>query len=257
MKAPNREVKVLRIFLALDAASLSSDALTSAIRLAGQLQAELTGLFIEDIDLLRSAQLPFSSEIIADSGRERLLTGNDIERSLRAWATQMQNTLTKEAEKAKIKYSFRTVRGRRLEALLSEADVSDLLIFARSRYRLTPALGETANIGLIYDGSLESQHGIAILGKLASKGLAHATLVNLDKKDSDYDIHHAAEWLTRQGITVSIHHPADKAIPALATLLKRQHASLLLVPSTCSLCKQSEQFNEMQKRLDCPLVIVR
>jgi hypothetical protein len=245
----------------MDAASHSIDALTSAIALAGQLEAELTGLFIEDIDLLRSAQLPFAREIIADSGRERLLTSADIERSLRAWSAEMQNTLIKEARKAQIKYSFRTVRGRRLEALMTESGVSDLLIFSRARYRLTPALDQATNIGLIYDGSEESQHGIAILGKLAAKGLAHVTLINTQTQkqaqEHKYDIHHGAEWLTQQGITVSMQNPADKSVAALVTLLKRVHASLLLVPANNELCKQSGQFRQLESRLDCPLVIVR
>lgn len=256
-----RKAKVLHIYLAMDAASHSSDALTSAISLARQLEAELTGLFIEDIDLLRSAQLPFASEIIADSGRERLLTGTNIERSLRAWSAEMQNTLIKEAGKARIKYSFRTVRGRRLEALMAESDISDLLIFARARYRLTPALNQAMNIGLIYDGSEESQHGIAILGKLAAKGLAHVTLINMETqqqaREPKYDIHHAAEWLTQQGIIVSQQNPADKSVLALVTLLKRVHASLLLVPANNELCKQTGQFRQLESRLDCPLVIVR
>jgi hypothetical protein len=245
----------------MDAASHSVDALTSAITLAGQLEAELTGLFIEDIDLLRSAQLPFASEIIADSGRERLLTSNDIERSLRAWSAEMQNTLINQARKAQIKYSFRTVRGRRLDAILTEAGVSDLLIFARPRYRLTPALSQATNIGLIYDGSEQSQHGVAILGKLAAKGLAHVTLINVEKQpqaqDSKYDIHHAAQWLTHRGMSVSLQNPADKSVPALVSLLKRHHASLLLVPANNELCKQSGQFRQLESRLECPLVIIR
>jgi hypothetical protein len=241
----------------MDAASHSTEALSSAITLAGQLQAELTGLFIEDIDMLQSAQFPFAREINADSGRERLLTGNEIERSLRAWAAQMQNMLSKEAQKAHIKYSFRTVRGHRLETLIAQAGISDLLIFARSRYRLTPPLSRTTNIGLFYDGSSESQHGVAILGKLAAKGLAHATLIDINNHDEDYDIHHAAEWLTRQGITVSIQQPDDNSIAVLATLLKKQHASLLLIPSTSIICQQPASFKELNSLLDCPLVIVR
>ena len=52
-----------RIVVALDASSHSHAALAAAVALAGRLQAELQGIFVEDVNLLRLAELPFAREV--------------------------------------------------------------------------------------------------------------------------------------------------------------------------------------------------
>ncbi|MBK7177644.1 MAG: universal stress protein [Chloroflexi bacterium] len=56
-------MKIQRILVALDASPHSLAALEAAIDLAERLDAELQGLFVEDINLLRLAQLPFAREL--------------------------------------------------------------------------------------------------------------------------------------------------------------------------------------------------
>ncbi|MGB7837261.1 MAG: universal stress protein, partial [Terrimicrobiaceae bacterium] len=56
-------MNIRRILVALDASAHSRAALEAACELALGLDAELSGLFVEDINLLRLAQLPFASEI--------------------------------------------------------------------------------------------------------------------------------------------------------------------------------------------------
>ncbi len=58
-----KQTAIQRILLALDASPQSVAALDTATELAGRLGAELTGLFVEDTDLLRMAALPFAAEI--------------------------------------------------------------------------------------------------------------------------------------------------------------------------------------------------
>ena len=63
MKEEARELVIRRILVALDASRHSLAALEAAAELAARLKAELVGLFVEDIDLLRLAGLPFAREI--------------------------------------------------------------------------------------------------------------------------------------------------------------------------------------------------
>ena len=49
-----------RILVALDASAHSHAALAAAVALAARLHAEIEGLFVEDINLLRLAELPFT-----------------------------------------------------------------------------------------------------------------------------------------------------------------------------------------------------
>ena len=57
-----------RILVAIDTSPHGSAALEAAARLATELRAELEGLFIEDINLLRLAGLPFAREIQLGDG---------------------------------------------------------------------------------------------------------------------------------------------------------------------------------------------
>ena len=97
----------------MDIGSQNLAARDIALSLAARLHAELIGLFVEDEDLLISAQFPFAREIIASYAAERKLDYADMERSLRAWSSQMQQQLAEQAQHINIKYSFRTFRGRK------------------------------------------------------------------------------------------------------------------------------------------------
>ena len=75
-----------RILVALDASRESDAALAAAAELAQQLDAELMGLFIEDIDLLNLAALPFSREVAVLSLSGRGLDPERVARELRSKA---------------------------------------------------------------------------------------------------------------------------------------------------------------------------
>jgi len=257
LKAPSREAKVLKILLALDAASQNQDAMESAIALATQLRAELIGLFVEDIELLRSAQLPFTSEVVADSGEERSLTSNHIEKSLRAWKNQMQALLTREAQKANIKCSFRTVKGRRIETLLSETGEYNLLIVSHARQQLIAPITKSDVVYLLFDGSSESHHGVAIISEMALQELRNVVLIDTCSEDIEYGAKKAAEWLTRHGVHVFVQKLSGDPAQSLPPLLKKYPAALLLVPAHFPLHHQPETLNALQKKLNCPVVIVR
>ena len=58
-----------RILVALDASPRSLAALSTAGALAAELDAELSGLFVEDINLQRLLALPFAREFCLLSGQ--------------------------------------------------------------------------------------------------------------------------------------------------------------------------------------------
>jgi hypothetical protein len=125
---------VRRILLALDAASHNLPSFESAVELAAQLEAELAALFVEDPNLLRLAGLPFVREIRFPSATEEQPEPARIERELRVLAEQTRQALAAAAERAKLRWSFRVVRGAietELRAAVTEADL--LLLGARAR----------------------------------------------------------------------------------------------------------------------------
>jgi len=62
-------------------------------RLAREMQAELLGLFIEDVELLRFAALPFAREIGGASAQARAVDLASLERELRAQARALEREI--------------------------------------------------------------------------------------------------------------------------------------------------------------------
>ena len=116
-----------RILVALDASHESRAALSTAADLARQLDAELMGLFVEDIDLLNLAALPFSREIPVLSLSGRNLDLARTERELRAGAAAARRALAAMAERRHLQWSFRVVRGRVDTELLTASREADLI----------------------------------------------------------------------------------------------------------------------------------
>ena len=87
------EFRIRRILFALDAATDAPDSLEAATEIAERLNAELIGLFVEDVNLLRSAALPFVREINLGSGGWREFSPANVERELRSRAARAQQQL--------------------------------------------------------------------------------------------------------------------------------------------------------------------
>ncbi|MEJ2163975.1 MAG: hypothetical protein P8X90_00500 [Desulfobacterales bacterium] len=100
-----------------------------AADLAERLEAELIGLFVEDINLLRVAGLPFVREISFFSPTLRRLESIEMEHQLRAQAEQMRRIVAQTAEQRGVSWQFRVTRGPvAAEVLAAGADAARLCI---------------------------------------------------------------------------------------------------------------------------------
>ncbi|OGI46628.1 MAG: hypothetical protein A2151_00720 [Candidatus Muproteobacteria bacterium RBG_16_65_34] len=127
MTDEERLTPIRRILVALDVSEPSLKALAEACALAELLDAELTGLFIEDINLLRLAGLPFAQEVSAILAGARRLVAGDMERALRAQASRAQRALAEQAGRRQVRWSFRVMRGQVAAQMLEAALETDLL----------------------------------------------------------------------------------------------------------------------------------
>jgi len=116
-----------RILVALDASRESRAALAAAAGFADRLEAELAGVFIEDIDLLNLAALPFSREAPALSASGRVLDPNRVEHELRSTAAAARRALAAVAEAHHLRWTFRVVRGHVETELLTASRDADLV----------------------------------------------------------------------------------------------------------------------------------
>ena len=137
---------IRRILVALDASPHSMAALEAAAELAAGLQAELLGVFVEDVNLLRLAGLPFAREVHAFSAIPRALDSQEIERELRAQAERARRALARAAEREQVRWTFRVVRGPVLEELLAASAQADLISLGKQGWsaNMRRTMGSTA-----------------------------------------------------------------------------------------------------------------
>ena len=95
-----------RILVALDASAHSLAALQAASEMAAWMESELVGLFLEDINLVRLAGLPFAREVGFPSAISRELDVVAMERALKLVAVQAKQAIAATAERAHVPWSF-------------------------------------------------------------------------------------------------------------------------------------------------------
>lgn len=92
------QVRVRRIVAALELKRRPADGLEAIAELARSMEAELLGLFIEDIGLLHFAALPFACEVGAASAVPREVDFDAMEHSMRARAEELRLALAEVTE---------------------------------------------------------------------------------------------------------------------------------------------------------------
>ena len=129
MAKGEEEVRIARIIACF--APGSAGAPEAVARLAQELQAELLGLFIEDVELLRFAGMPFAAEVGFPSASRRAMDLGALERQMRAQARALEGALAAVLGPAPAGWSFRVERttpASAVEAALAEGMAPALLI---------------------------------------------------------------------------------------------------------------------------------
>ena len=165
MVAAEKNITSKRILVSLENSRLGAMALEAAAELATELQAQLHGLFVEDINLLNLAGLPFAREVGHASATERRILPSDIERSLKAEALHTQQLLARTADRLQLQWSFKVVRGQIISELLSLANEGDLIIFGKmtriqSESISIPMKQNIQQVLIVFDGSSTSQRAL-------------------------------------------------------------------------------------------------
>jgi nucleotide-binding universal stress UspA family protein len=134
-----------RILVALDASAHSLAAVEAAADLAAAMQAEMEGLFVEDINLIRLASLPCTREV-RYTANVASLDLEQMERALKAQAAEARRALAAAARRARVQWSFRVARGHVAHEVLAAAAAADLVSMGKQGRSRSPQarLGPTA-----------------------------------------------------------------------------------------------------------------
>jgi nucleotide-binding universal stress UspA family protein len=278
--ARNDEVSFRRILVALDASNHSLAALDAAVELAAAMKAELEGLYVEDVKLLRVASSPATREVRYPFVSTAQLDSQYMERQLRAQASQARRALVAACEKRKVKWSFRIVRGEVAHEVVAAAEEVDMLILGRVSRPLIRQirLGSTAlaaavhapccvfllkhDMGIVppvlvaYDGSPTARRALMIATRLARKNGGYlAVLIVADTPEVEYRLQaETADWLRRHGLLVRFRRLSEVSAPALLQALKAERSGVLVLSDTIMHLAPLQRFLD---EVDCPVLLVR
>ncbi len=141
----SRQSSIKQILVALDGSPSSMSALENGVELAARLNAELVGLFVEDINLLRATQLPFAQEISFFRSGFRPLEALDLERQLRVQADRVRRIMERISGAKNFPTMFRVARGLVAEEILNAGKDADLLVLGKTG-RSLPGFGRSGSI---------------------------------------------------------------------------------------------------------------
>ncbi len=144
------EKPVRRLALVGESARVNPDLLRLAAMFAQPSRVdELLGLFVEDVTLIRAAELPVTREIGVVSGRVRELDPGGVLALMQRQADILREQLAAIAAELQLPLSFRIARGRLLEQAMLLLPTVDLLFLCGRQGGLMPARPAVARDGVV------------------------------------------------------------------------------------------------------------
>ena len=264
------DLPLRRILVALDLSPDGRAALELAAALAERARGELLGLFVEDADRLRAAELPCTFEVCAVSAARRPFEADAVERALQAEGRRVQAEFEARAAAARLAANFEVRRGSFVAAALAAALDVDILILGRQSLAPRGATAKRSSRGVapparailvVDDGATSALRPI-----LAGVQLAHERGGRLEVAvvaDSPHELvrreQTVRDLLARLPTTVPItvaRWLAPLDADRLIELTRPRNAELLLIGRDSPLLAPAA-LGELLAHLDCPVGIVR
>ncbi|MCB0012265.1 MAG: universal stress protein [Anaerolineales bacterium] len=270
----------IQILVALDGSADSLFALRSALALAVALEGKLVGLFVEDLNLIRLAALPFARELHLTTARFRPLSGPMIQGDIRMQASRMQRIFRAEVVAAGVPGEWRIVRGFVPDAVLTAAHEADLLVLGRSGQPALRriSLGSTARAAVLeatrsiflarqapasphrlivtFDHTARSWHALRLAAALAGGGEILLLLLTDSGDEAAAWQRQLENWLARQELTAAYRQLAPLTLTRLLNLIQQEHCEILVIGNE-RLPVPPEIAVNLLAQIDCSLLLVR
>lgn len=152
----------------MDSATVDSSALQRLSQLAQRLDAELETVFIEDLELLRLAELPFLREFRLASMRFESFDQRSLEAEMRIVARRAEKTLAAHSALRDIPWRFRVWRGSLEPERLAALD-ADVLALHRpgAQVSMDGSSSGEHSIAVCFDGSRAAERALTVGAALA------------------------------------------------------------------------------------------
>lgn len=284
MSEDRRSVDIKRILVALDASPHSLAALEAAIELATRFQAELVGLFVEDENLLRLANLPFVQEVGLFSASRRRVEIKDLERQIRGLGRRARRVFIRTTERIQVTRSFNVVRGSVLSEVLNAASEADVVVLGKAGWSLLQRerLGSTVRgilperfgmalilkektclgvpLAVVYDGSPAAERALDAADKLRQQpeddNILLILLLLAEDEDKIRDLQRqAAARLPERQADAHYHALTSTNVLPLVDILQAEDCGMLILPARC-FALQSSALVQLLEQLELPVLLV-
>lgn len=249
------EFRIRRLLVALDASPQSLAALEAAADLAARADADVHGLFVEDVDLLRLAGRAAAQVVDAASAALRMTDLAEMERTLHALAVRAERALAEAAGRGRVRSSFRVARGRVAAEILAAAEETDVVCLGRSSWSggrgarigatarsviagapgavlLVAAADRPASLPVVlFDGSPQSLRALAAARAISRRdgGRIRVLLPPGDEALRAHLRREAEEVLRGSGVAAEFSVPRDASPESLAAALAAAGDAVLVV----------------------------
>jgi hypothetical protein len=261
----------LRIWVALDESPRSAAALTAAAALAAELDAELAGLFVEDVNLQHLFGLPFAREFSVLTGAGRPLSQGEVERTWRREAETQQRLLAEAAGNLRLRWSFRVARGRVFTEVNTLAQTFDLIVLGKRTGISVTAVAQTTtrlagvqpNAGagpvlVLFEDRTTSASSLNLGAKLARRSGAEMVLLISAGSEEAYRIAcaDARNVLKERGEAGRCVWLGTLDESNLIKAVRREGAGCLVLADRERFLRQAG-FERMLDEIECPIVLTR
>ncbi len=263
----SRESRI-RILVALDGTQPSEAPLRQLAGLLVTEALEVTGLYVEDEDLLRAANLPGLREITF-SGEQAVLDAERLARDIAGEAALARAAFELLASRltsvdARLQYRFLVARGRHAEELLRAAEASDFVLVSRA----LRAAGLRPRFGSCFADLLRQPKDVLVVNEPWDSGSSVVVL-----RGSEEAMRYGQRMAEFEDLRLVVAIPPGEAAPDLpegavrrplpdwqeetiADLCLREDARLLVVPAATDL-NWAELLVSLMDKLPCSLLKVR
>jgi nucleotide-binding universal stress UspA family protein len=272
---------VQKILLALETGKRAPFNLDVTVDFAMRFKAEVTGLFVEDTDLLRLSSLPFSTQVNLSTALSHPLEHGDLERDFAAMAGAARRRLSDVAARRQVKWAFKTVRGRAMTEIVAAAADADLLVMegGRAGARRYDSLGMspgaaltrvsqsllilradrpfTRAVAVVYDGRPLSRKAVSAAAAFLQPDDQLTVLLCAGREKNERVLEDEARATLGAAATVTAFEIARfVTIASLCAQMRRRNPGLIVIGADNPLLRDGEVHGLMDT-LECPLWVVR